>query len=202
MTVSGAPERHNQAFDTEYHHLEHHRDLEAAVNDLGAPAEPDLAGVPRVYKFDFAFDTPDLNDGIAVYTPAVGDVLLDLWVHIDEVFDGTTPFGDFGVDIAGDSAYLKNMWGASYLLDLAGSAPYEYAGMDALHENASMSSAAFAYNAANVGDKWSAPVRFNSTDPLLFVVSQDGTAGGTAVGGTSGTGTLYLVIASPASLNE
>jgi hypothetical protein len=53
-------------------------------------------GVPRVLAFPFAFDTPDLLTGAAVYTPTIGAVLLDAWVEIDIAWDGTTPLCDVG----------------------------------------------------------------------------------------------------------
>jgi len=39
------------------------------------------------------------------------------------------------------------------------------------------------------------PARFTTTDPLLAVVSQDGTLGGAASGSTVGAANIYLVVA-------
>lgn len=62
------------------------------------------AGTPVVRKFPFAFDTPDLLTGAPLYTPTIGDILLDGWVEIGTAWNGTTPKGDFG-EFAGSVHY-------------------------------------------------------------------------------------------------
>lgn len=54
------------------------------------------AGSPMVRKFPFAFDTPGLLAGYSFFTPTPDDILLDLWIEITTVWDGTTPLGDVG----------------------------------------------------------------------------------------------------------
>lgn len=38
-----------------------------------------------------------LTDPVAFYTPMVGEILLDLWYYVTEVWDGDVPKGDFGL---------------------------------------------------------------------------------------------------------
>lgn len=63
------------------------------------------AGVPVVHAFPFTHATPGISDptpgtgGAALYTPTIGDLLLDVWCEITEAFDGTTPRGNFGTMI-------------------------------------------------------------------------------------------------------
>lgn len=54
------------------------------------------AGNVIVRHFPFAWDSPGILTGYAVYTPTVGDILLDAWVEIDTGWDGVTPLGDAG----------------------------------------------------------------------------------------------------------
>ena len=68
-------------------------------------------GAPIVRKFPFAFDTPDILTGAALYTPTVDDILIDAWIEIDTAWDGTTPFGDFGTfgGGAGNLGFLRGL---------------------------------------------------------------------------------------------
>lgn len=54
-------------------------------------------GVPRVVACPFAFDTPGLAAGVAIYTPTIGSVLLACWVEITEAWDcDSAAFADVG----------------------------------------------------------------------------------------------------------
>lgn len=66
-----------------------------AVNplDVGAGGSTNS---PIVRALPFAFDTPDLATGAAIYTPTAGDWLLNAFFSIGIAWDGTTPLGDFG----------------------------------------------------------------------------------------------------------
>jgi hypothetical protein len=44
--------------------------------------------VPRVYAIPFAWDTPDLLTGHEVYTPTVGDVLINAVINVTTLWDG------------------------------------------------------------------------------------------------------------------
>jgi hypothetical protein len=81
------------------------QDLDAAPDAPGGSSTP---GAMRCIAVDFAFDSPGIQDpaaGFVVYTPAVGEVILDdvkfTAVQIITAFDGTTPQLDAGVQSAG-----------------------------------------------------------------------------------------------------
>jgi hypothetical protein len=64
------------------------------------------AGATVVRAFPFAFDAAGLATGLALYTPTAGDKLLDAWLEIDTVWNGTTPLADVGV-LSGGTGWLK-----------------------------------------------------------------------------------------------
>lgn len=146
-----------------------------------------------VYSKDFAYNTPNLNDGITLFTPAVGDVLLDAWFVVTEAFNGTTPQADIGT-FDGATTGLFRLDGNGAYLDTAGDEPYG-AGMLVV-EGAYLSLSVIGVGPFHVA--WQ--VKFTATTPLKLVASQDGSAGGTAVGGTTGAATLYVVVATPVAL--
>jgi hypothetical protein len=59
------------------------------------------AGNTVVRKFPFTFSETDLAFGAPLYTPTVGDILLDAWIEVDTAWDGTTPLGDIGIIFTG-----------------------------------------------------------------------------------------------------
>lgn len=131
--------------------------------------------------FPFSFDTPGLSDGIEVtgWTPAIGDVVLNGWVSISEVWDGTTPTGDISIVDGGS-------WFASYAnapLDMTQADSDAHDGLDHV-ANVTMGEY-FWDNAFNV----------NTEAPLKLWVSQDGSQGGTAVDdATQGQAVLHLLV--------
>lgn len=170
------------------------------VNQGGTTKRMTLAqvrgGSVRVLKFDFAYDTPNLNTGVTVWTPAIGDVLLDAFFSVNTAFDGTTPMADIGQFLsAGTTGVFASLIGTGMLpplgnADLTTEGPSPMWGL----------SQELAGSAAYAGG-YSGVTTFRTTDPLLLVVSQDGTKGGTAIGGTAGAASLYLVVATPLALN-
>lgn len=129
-----------------------------------------VPGAVRVLgPFPFAFNTAGIENGHTVYTPTVGDILLDAWVEIDTAFDGTTPKGDVGQFVGVNTG----LWGGvNSQLDLATADSTASAGTGLLG-------------------------KFTTTDPVKVVASQNGQKGGTAIGGTTGAGSVYLVVSTP-----
>jgi len=167
-----------------------------------APAAPPPAlGSPVVRgPFTILFNDAGLNAGITFYTPAVGDLLLDAWLEMDVLFDGTTPTFDFGPGGTG----LFNATSAS--LGLNGGVD---SGADILHGgfpgntgtgyNNSLMTAAANF-AGGLAGYYTSYGRFLTATPLKVWVSQDGTQGGAAIGGTAGAARLYIVTATPVAL--
>lgn len=164
------------------------------LDDVGGGS---TAGAARVIAFPFAHDTAGLNAGVTVWTPAVGDVLLDAWVAVETAFNGTTPQADIGTFVNSTQGLVGYADGTGIFLD---SAAAESQGDGVLVGQGFAQSMSSVYIGALGGTAnmlaWQAT--FSSTNPLKLVVSQDARAGGDPIGGTTGAGTLYLAVATPA----
>lgn len=141
------------------------------------------AGVSIVRAFPFAFDLADLATGVPVYTPTVGDVLMDAWVTVVVPWDGTTPQCDVGLFTGGQTAGLFGNLGN--VIDMTGPA-----------------TTIVGFTVANTTDLLVVSTGFRpefaTVDPLCVCVSQNGTSGGGDPGSTAGTAVLYTEIATPA----
>src|SRR5262249_9332063 len=149
---------------------------------------------PSLTSYAFTYQTAGLAAGVTVYRPAVGDILWDAWIATTTAFNGTTPLADIS-QFTGSAAPL-GLWGDyASALDLSlvdtinvGGGPR--GGGSTGNKNRTLT-------AASGGGTRPVPGIFTTTDALKLVVSQDGTQGGTAVGGTAGAATLYLLTLRP-----
>lgn len=153
------------------------------------------AGAPVVRAFPFAFDSPNILTGHAVYTPTVGDILLDAWIEIDTAWNGTTPLGDFGEFVGTAQGLFAGGNGPTGLTTMSGP-DTNLVGVGYLAGNNGESLAAL--SAAGSAGFRVAPGKFTTVDPIKVVVSQDGTNTGADPGSTQGSAVLYLVTATPA----
>lgn len=153
--------------------------------------------------FGFAFDTAGLAAGVAFYTPTIGDVLLDAWIEVDTAFDGTTPLADFGSFNGTTSGMYSNFWGG--VVDLTSAdhevSPGVLSGNGGAHYgvngNTPLALTSVIWNGASTSYDRLLPAPFTAADPLLLVVSQDGSKGGTEIDSTQGAGRIYIVTAAP-----
>ena len=175
------------------------------------------AGVAIVRKFPFAFDTPNILTGAALYTPTVGDVLLDAWMEIDTAWNGTTPQGDLSTFDGTAGGLFFNTLPGSSAVDMTLANVHGFGGglltggsvtrlSDAVMLANVVSSLRLAVSPAlefkdanqlNPGNSV-LPVKFTNANPVKVVVSQDGTIVGADPGSTHGAAVLYLVTATPA----
>jgi hypothetical protein len=149
--------------------------------------------VPQVYKFPFAYNTPNLHTGAGLYTPTAGEILLDAWVEVDTAWNGTTPLGDILVIGSGGllawagAQYATNLWIDMTYADTGAGA--SSVGLDVpLHNLSLMGTSTSGIRCV--------PAKFISTTKLGVKVSTDG-LGTTDPGATTGTGTFYVVVATP-----
>lgn len=175
------------------------------------------AGVSIVRAFPFAFDTPDLLTGAALYTPTPGDILLDAWIAITEAWDGTTPLGDFG-SFTNVSGFLGTVLGATgcVMMDVAYDTDADFGwlvapGNTTLRDVGTLVSALQVLRTQDgtnpVGMQFAASVSAScgryfgklTGDPIKVCVSQDGTNTGDDPASTQGAATLFLVTATPAT---
>lgn len=178
------------------------------------------AGSPIVRKFPFAYNTPDLLTGAAVYTPTVGDILMDAWIEIDTAWDGTTPLGDIGEFDPGGSGGLFSSIASAVDMTIADFANNLANPGVLLSSSIRTLTAAYALATARDGLRTTPgdnpqgltgignptfldaeggllPARFTTADPIKVCVSQDGTNTGTDPGSTQGQAILFLVTATP-----
>jgi hypothetical protein len=171
-----------------------------------------------VRRFPFAFDTPGLRTGAALYTPTVGDILLDAWVEITTPWNGTSPSGDWGTYTVGDRGQFLTSVGDSLDMTNADFVTTDFSNLLIGTQSSDLAALFTEYvPTGNQGDgtymvsgtnvnfvatpvrsgSRPLPGRFVNTNPLMFVVSQDGTNTGADPGSTQGTAALYLVTATP-----
>ena len=163
------------------------------------------AGTSIVRAFPFAFNSPGILTGHTVYTPTVGDILLDAWIEIDTAWNGTTPKGDFG-----DFPAVKYGWFSGFSYD---GNPIDMTKVDTLNSDStilaqntnagdgipvtlSAMNVTYAASVTTVGTRL-VPGKFTTADPIKVCVSQDGTNTGANPGSTQGAAVLYLVTATP-----
>lgn len=166
------------------------------------------AGSPVVRAFPFAYNSANLLTGRTVYTPTVGDVLLDAWIDVLVPWDDVNlALGDFGTftggvnrglfaQIIGDNSAcplmrVDQMGGASHLT---------YAQTAVIYASSYLLNVV--NNSLEVGNPGGtigfAPRAFLTADPIKVVVSQDGRVVGADPASTQGSAVLYLVTATPA----
>lgn len=184
--------------------------------DYSAPAPSTAsapAGSPVVRAFPFAFDTPGLVTGHTVYTPTVGDLLLDAWIVVETAWDGTTPKADFGTFVDDTSGLLAvNGIGPT---DMTLAMYEDNTGIANIGNTAQLSSSTQSLTETDmlevsgsslvvIGNPFSsqnsAPVsKFTAANPVKVCVSTTGAVDGSSPGASAGAATLYLVTATPAT---
>lgn len=171
--------------------------------DFTDPAnQPGSAGLPgsTALRGPFAFThlTPGLAAGVAMFTPKIGDVIVDAWIVTDIAFDGTTPKVDFGTFNGGNAGLFAYFLGSGPTLAAVDVAVTDNAGILAGAHVTEMSLSS-ALIAAELSDsdfgRWQLTV--TAANPLLLVASQDGNKGGTALDSTVGAARLYVLMATP-----
>jgi hypothetical protein len=163
-------------------------DVQAEGGGGGGGSTPGAAIVRG--PFSFAFDTPNIENGVEVYTPAIGDVLLDVSVVTDVGFDGTTPMADVGTFIGQNYGYFGY---ANQAINSINVADQVFEGVQ--HGPIGTSLVVAQISGGGTIRFVSSPI--TTADPIMLVVSQDGTKGGDPVGGTAGSGRVYIVTATP-----
>lgn len=164
-------------------------------------------GAPIVRAFPFAFDTPNLVTGHTVWTPAVGDILIDAWIEVTSAWNGTTPKGDFAQFIGGDTNGCFEDQDAGVDLTVADTTDGVAMPAGLLYQAhpGSQPASLLSMQANSAGSPRAVrpqrrvPAKFTTADPVKVVVTQDGTQGGTDAGATAGAAILYLITCTPAT---
>lgn len=140
------------------------------------------------YKFPIAFDDAGLEDGVTVFTPAAGDVLIDAWPEITEAWDGSSPQGEF---ILPGSTY-------GLMYDVVGR-NFDMALPDVATGSATAPANGSYARSADETLLPMQPVHFTSTDALKFFVAVGGTPGADP-GASQGAGFVHFIISHPIEL--
>jgi hypothetical protein len=165
---------------------------------------------PWLYAFPFTYSDSGLNTGEIVYTPTIGNVLVDAWIEIDTPFNGTTPLADIGQFLGGNTEGWFKQFGRGPGVDVS-VADSDDSISDTLRwgqfNGIGRGTVSRLSDAIIVGTPLTGPpgghssiprrilpAPFTTTDPIQLVVSRTGMAGGTAPGATQGSGTVYLLI--------
>lgn len=144
-----------------------------------------------------AFGTAGLTAGVALYTPAVGDLILDIGIVITTAFNGTTPKIDVGTFNGGNNGLFDELAGAPVDATKVYADVTNNAGIAAANSHLWLSSAITSVGAAGTAAINSWQLRVSAANPLLVVVSQTGAKGGTATGATAGAATIVVVTSTP-----
>lgn len=171
------------------------RNGEAVFQGTQTGISASTPGAARVLgPFPFAFNTAAINDGVVFYTPTVGDILLDCWVSVLIAFDGTTPLADIGE--GGNNKGIFNNFDTGVDVSAADGVD-TFSGLFYNKSGDQKLSTTELSADTTLGGFRMTPGKFVSATPWKVWVSQNGQIGGTAVGGTTGSAVVYLVVATP-----
>lgn len=164
-----------------------------------------VQGTPIVRAFPFAYNTPGILTGAALYTPAVDDVLVEAWLSIKTAWNGTTPRGDFG-SFTGGFGILNGTatgpWDMTNADVATAGTGYLFGGNTFASGTlptipVSQSTIQNPVGTVNPTFFRVTPGEFTAANPIKVCVSQDGTNTGANPGATQGAAVLYLVTATP-----
>ena len=165
----------------------------------------------RKGPFTVAHNAAGLTTGVPIYTPAVGEWLMNGVIIPTTGFDGITPLADLGpgsggrglfnyqigspipVDASAESSDFGNLSMLS-VPDLAGAGALSMA-----LDGVTVTGSTLGLSASPITGELllpSVPSPFVSTDPVTVWVTQDGLAGSAAPGSTVGSLDIYLWLCS------
>src|SRR4051794_34340339 len=143
----------------------HGTDVEVEIKDSEDGGSGAGASDIKRIDFKFAFDTPQLELGVPVYEPVVGEWLDDAIFYVQTLFaDDRNVFADLSVDPTAYGMY-GNLYG-SYLLN--NWAPFPGIGIESDSGHSQSSLRALSGN----GPTGMVPARFISANPLKLYVGK------------------------------
>lgn len=148
-----------------------------------------LPNLPSVVSSEIpiAFNSAGLLTGDKpLYTPAVGDLLIDLWVEITQSWNGTTPKLDVGTFVESDLGLFSQVSGA---VDLTVTEDIADVG-EGYAWNPSVP--ALSGSGISIGYR-AVPGKFTAVNPLKVCVSTTGATDGADPGSTQGSAIVHLL---------
>ncbi len=163
----------------------------------GSPTSSSTA----LHKFDLDVLDAGITTGIVLFTPKVGDVILDVWSVTTQNFDnGSNLSWDVGTynPLADDPTrgfclyfYSINPVAQFHENTLQVDYKQNYSAPN------SLSSVAIKYGIQNAGQMYPWQVTMTEEVPLKFIMTQTGAAGGPAVAATTGKFSVYVLVSTP-----
>jgi hypothetical protein len=145
-----------------------------------------ILGLYKIVKTTIAFNAANLaSAGVTIYTPSVGDVIIDLYLNITTVWNGTTPKGDFGTFTGNtglNALFNSTTWDMTIADNTATSSNTTLTGPG----DTSWVKKGFGRGGMIVN---------SAANNVRLVVSQTGAKGGADPGATQGSVDVYLVVA-------
>jgi hypothetical protein len=151
----------------------------------------------RHYRKAIAYNSALISSsGYALYTPTVGDVLMDVWVEITTAWDGTTPRFDVGTGVGVNVGLFGNTYGSVVAVaatDEGGGTGTRTTGAGGFGPSSLQAFAGYNGGKATYAT-------FTAANPLLIWVTQDGLQGGASPGASAGAGFVHLFVSTPIDL--
>jgi hypothetical protein len=183
-------------------HVPSHQAIADALNDLGAK----VAASPGIRAFPFAFDTAGLDTGIEIFTPKIGDLLIDAWFEVDTAWDGTT-LSSGGLAEACADVGQYDIYGNGWFGWFGGPIDLSVADVT-MGQNAGEILQGTAPNNPGCGlNPLSArvaganyrmvPAKFTSVSPVILMANRFAQVGNYPIGATHGAAILFVETATP-----
>lgn len=164
--------------------------LDGTINFTGSATQ----AITNVQSFPITFATASLNAGVTLYTPAVGDIILDIGVVITTAFNGTTPKIDVGTFNGGNVGLFGEITAGALDATKVYADVTDNAGLAQANSFLWLSAAVIAHASASEATLPAWQLRVSAANPILVVASQNGQKSGTAI--TSNAGVAQIVVVS------
>ena len=155
-------------------------------------ATPLLPGVPVTTRYTVPFSAAGLSNGTGyvLFTPTVGDEILDIAVRFPTVFDGTTPLCDVGTGVTATLGLF-----GSY----AGSLPCDAANVEPAGDGLSVCGGFQIANlVASIGSTGAGSTpKVTAANPVRVWVTQDGEINGADPASSQGEIEIVMTVVTP-----
>lgn len=154
------------------------------------------SGAVRLVTLDVTHATSGLAAGVTIFTPAVGDRIIDGWIEVDTAWDGTTPKAI--ICDAGGGDYVTYVPRDLTLADYSGDGNLQAGNGSAAQPNGQETGSQQSTYDAGSGTYRTVPAKVLTAAPIVLAVSQNGYPGGDPTGSTVGAATACILVVTPA----
>lgn len=149
-----------------------------------------------IMRYTVPFDTPGLSDGsgVILFTPTVGDEILDIAIRFPTAFDGTTPKCDVGTGVTAATGLFGSI---NYLLAADGA--NVQGGGDGLSYFGGGGGPANLVGAIGYSGQYGTP-KVTAANPIRVWVTQNGQINGADPASSQGVIEIVFTMGTPADL--